>query len=360
MGKSLFDVFSLGSLHLQNRIVMAPLTRARATAEHVPTDLMVTYYRQRATAGLIVTEGTSPSPDGVGYARIPGLYTQEQVVAWRKVTNAVHEQGGRIFVQLMHTGRVSHPLNMPSEARIVAPSAVALSGTMWTDQQGMQPYPIPAAMTEADISHAIEQFSTSAALAIEAGFDGVELHGANGYLIDQFFNTASNLRTDQWGGAIENRARFAVNVAKAVSARIGAARTGIRLSPYGAFNDTLPDADMDALYEHLAKEFSKLGLAYIHLVDHYSMGAPEVPESVKYIIRENFRGTIILSGGYDGTRAATDLSANKGDLVAFGKPILANPDFVQRLRKGIPLAQPDPATFYTPGEKGYTDYPAAN
>ena len=360
MGKSLLEVFSLGSLQLQNRIVMAPMTRSRATAEHIPTDLMVTYYRQRATAGLIITEGTSPSPDGVGYARIPGLYTPAQVAAWRNITQAVHERGGRIFAQLMHTGRVSHPLNMPTEARIVAPSALGLSGTMWTDQQGMQPYPIPVAMTEADISHAIEQFSISAALAIEAGFDGVELHGANGYLIDQFLNTASNRRTDQWGGSVENRARFAVKVAQSVSSRIGAGRTGIRLSPFGAFNDTLPDVDMEALYEHLAKEFSKLGLAYIHTVDHHAMGAPEVPESVKSKLRANFRGTLILSGGYDGTRAAIDLSAGKGDLVAFGKPILANPDFVQRLKNGIPLAQPDPGTFYTPGEKGYTDYPSAN
>lgn len=265
-----------------------------------------------------------------------------------------------MFVQLMHTGRVSHPLNMPSGARVVAPSAIGLSGTMWTDQQGMQPHPVPAAMSEADISHAIEEFAASAALAIEAGFDGVELHGANGYLIDQFLNTASNQRTDQWSGTIENRARFAVRVAQAVTNRIGAARTGIRLSPYGAFNDTRPDADMDALYQHLASEFSKLGMAYIHIVDHHAMGAPEVPAAVKSKIRNAFSGTLILSGGYDATRAASDLNAGKGDLVAFGKPVLANPDFVLRLRNNTPLAQPDPNTFYTPGEKGYTDYPMAN
>ena len=360
MSKSLFEPFLLGAISLQNRIVMSPMTRSRATAEHVPTELMAAYYRQRASAGLIITEGTSPAPDGVGYARIPGLYNQTQVAAWRKVTQAVHERGGRIFVQLMHTGRVSHALNMPPEARIIAPSAVGLSGTMWTDQQGMQPYPVPVAMTEADIGHAVEQFSASAALAIEAGFDGVELHGANGYLIDQFLNTASNQRTDQWGGAIENRARFAVQVAQAVASRIGAARTGIRLSPYGAFNDMLPDADMDALYTHLAAELSRLGLAYIHIVDHHSMGAPEVPAAVKSKIRGAFHGTLILSGGYDQARAVADLNAGKGDLVAFGRPILANPDFVQRIKNGIHLAQPDPSTFYTPGEKGYTDYPSAS
>ena len=360
MSKSLFESYSLAAMSLQNRIVMSPMTRSRATAEHVPTELMTTYYEQRASVGLIVTEGTSPSPNGIGYARIPGLYTQAQAVAWRKVTQAVHERGARIFVQLMHTGRVSHPLNMPSGARIVAPSAVGLSGTMWTDQQGMQPYPIPTAMTESDINHAIEEYAASAALAIEAGFDGVELHGANGYLVDQFLNTASNQRTDQWGGSIENRARFAISVAKAVSSRIGAARTGIRLSPYGAFNDTQPDAAMDVLYQHLASEFSKLGMAYIHIVDHHAMGAPEVPAAVKSKIRDAFNGTLILSGGYDEARATADLNAGKGDLVAFGRPTLANPDFVQRLRNGILLAQPDPSTFYTPGEKGYTDYPSAS
>ena len=358
MNKSLFEAYTLGAIKLQNRMVMSPMTRSRATAEHLPTDLMATYYEQRSTVGLIVTEGTSPSPNGVGYARIPGLYSQAQAAAWRKITQAVHACGARIFVQLMHTGRVSHPFNMPADARIVGPSAIRLSDTMWTDQQGMQPYPIPVAMTEADINSAIEEFASSAALAIEAGFDGVELHGANGYLIDQFLNTASNQRADQWGGAIENRARFAIRVAQAVSSRIGAARTGIRLSPYGAFNDTQADADMDALYQHLASEFSKLGMAYIHIVDHHAMGAPEVPAAVKSKIRNAFSGTLILSGGYDETRATSDIKAGKGDLVAFGRPVLANPDFVHRLKNGIPLAQPDASTFYTPGEKGYTDYPS--
>lgn len=356
MNKSLFDGYTLGAIQLQNRIVMSPMTRSRATSEHVPTALMATYYEQRASVGLIVTEGTSPSPNGVGYARIPGLYTQAQAVAWRKITQAVHERGARIFMQLMHTGRVSHPLNMPPKARIIAPSAIGLSGAMWTDQQGMQPYPIPDAMTEADITHAIEEYAASAALAIEAGFDGVELHGANGYLIDQFLNTASNQRTDEWGGTIENRARFAICVAHAAVNRIGAQRVGIRLSPYGAFNDTQSDADMDALYQHLADQFSKLGMAYIHIVDHHAMGAPEVPAAIKSKIRDAFSGTLILSGGYDQARATSDLNAGKGDLVAFGRPILANPDFVRRVKQGIPLAQPDPSTFYTPGEKGYTDY----
>lgn len=360
MSNTLFDPYTLGSITLRNRVVMAPLTRCRATADHIPTELMATYYQQRATAGLIITEGTAPSPNGLGYARTPGLYSPEQVRGWKKITEAVHTAGGHIFVQLMHTGRVSHPLNMPSGARILAPSAIALKGSTWTDQEGMQPHPVPGVMTEADIQQAIGEYATSAALALEAGFDGVELHGANGYLIEQFLNTASNQRTDRWGGSIENRARFAIEVATAVSQRIGAKQTGIRLSPYGVFNDMVADAETEALYLHLAAELSKLELAYIHLVDHSSAGAPEVPAAIKASIRERFHGAIILSGGYDRRRADTDLAANRGDLIAYGKPLIANPDLVQRLKEEIALNPVDPDTFYTPGAKGYTDYPLAS
>lgn len=358
MSDSLFSPFPLGPITLSNRIVMAPMTRCRAGADHVPTVLMADYYGQRATAGLLITEGTSPGPDGLGYARIPGLFTPGHVAAWRLVTDRVHARGGRIFVQLMHTGRVSHPLNLPGGSRILAPSPVGLSGTMWTDQQGLQPYPVPAAMTEADIRAAIDGFAHSAALAVEAGFDGVELHGANGYLIDQFLNTASNQRTDAWGGPVANRLRFAVAVAEAAAARIGADRLGLRISPFGVFNDMKPDAEMEALYAALAGEMARLGLAYLHVVDHSAMGAPAVPVTVKHGIRAAFRGAYILSGGYDtAERAEADLAAGRGDLVAFGRPFIANPDLVRRLREQQPLAAPDPATFYTPGEKGYTDYP---
>jgi N-ethylmaleimide reductase len=343
-------------MQLKNKIVMAPMTRCRATADHIPTELMATYYKQRANAGLIITEGTSPSANGLGYARIPGLFTQEHASAWRKITEAVHETGCHIFVQLMHTGRVSHTLNMPTNSRVLAPSAIKLEETMWTDEEGALPNSQPQAMTQSDIEQAIREYSDSAALAIEAGFDGVELHAANGYLIDQFLNTASNQRTDQWGGSIENRARFAIEVAKAVTDRIGAAHTGIRLSPYGAFNSMQPDDEMDSLYIYLANELSKLKLAYIHIVDHSAMGAPEVPDSVKSAIRDNFNGSIILSGGYDRDRANTDLDANKGDLVAFGRPYLSNPDLARRLKEGSPMAEADMDTFYSPGEQGYTDY----
>ncbi len=359
MHDTLLKPFTLGTLPLSSRVVMSPLTRCRAEADHSPTALMATYYGQRATAGLIITEGTSPSADGLGYARIPGLFTPAHAEAWRQTTRAVHAQGGHIFVQLMHTGRVSHPLNMPAGARILSASAAGQSGTMWTDQRGLQPYPVPAAMSENDIQQAIREYADSAALALEAGFDGVELHGANGYLIDQFLNTASNRRADAWGGSPENRTRFALAVAQAVAARIGGGRTGIRVSPFGVFNDMRPDDEMEPLYERLARDLSGIGLAYMHIVDHSAMGAPAVPASVKEKIRRAFRGAYILSGGYDRARAEADLAADKGDLVAFGRPYIANPDLVARLRQGTELAKPDDSTFYTPGEKGYTDYAAA-
>jgi N-ethylmaleimide reductase len=227
---------------------------------------------------------------------------------------------------------------------------------MWTDSNGMQPHPVPSAMSETDIAQAIAEYAHAAKRAIEAGFDGIELHGANGYLIDQFLNTASNQRTDRWGGGIENRIRFAVEVAKACADAIGAERVGMRISPYGVFNGMVPDAGMDMLYEQLIAGLNNIGLAYIHIVDHSSMGAPEVSSALKAKIRAGFKGKYILSGGYDLVRANADLDANRGDLVAFGRPYLANPDLVQKLQSGTALAAPDPATFYTPGEKGYTDY----
>jgi N-ethylmaleimide reductase len=335
---------------------MAPMTRCRSIG-NVPGDLVTEYYTQRAEAGLIITEGTAPSPNGLGYARIPGLFNTEQAHAWRKVTDSVHKTDGRIFVQLMHTGRTSHPLNMPAGARILAPSAVGLSGAMWTDQQQMQPYPVPTPMTAADIESTLNEYAHSAVLAIEAGFDGIELHGANGYLIDQFLNTVTNKRTDEWGGSISNRIRFAVEVAKRCAAKIGGDRVGIRISPFGVFNDMAADPQMEDMFELLAGELSKLGLAYIHTVDHSAMGAPTVPQTTKDKIRHAFKGTIILSGGYDHARAESDLAANRGDLVAFGRPFLSNPKLVSKMKLGKKLIEPDLSLNYTPGPKGYTDYP---
>lgn len=355
MTTPLFTPTTLGKLQLKNPIVMAPLTRSRAT-DNVPNELMANYYRQRAGAGLIIAEGTSPSPNGIGYARIPGIYSDAQVQGWRGVTDAVHQAGGKIFVQLMHCGRVSHAANMPAGSKVLAPSAVALTGEMWTDSLGLQAYTPPVEMNEADIAHAIAEYAKACSNAIKAGFDGVELHGANGYLIDQFLNTASNQRTDQWGGSVANRIRFAVEVAKVAVAAIGAERVGIRLSPYGTFNDAVADAEMDAVYEALIGELNKLGLAYIHIVDHSAMGAPEVSPALKAKLRATFKGAYIMSGGYDAARANADLEAKRGDLVAFGRPFISNPDLVQKMRSGAELTAPDFSTFYTPGEQGYTDY----
>ena len=352
----LFSPYQLGPTPLKNRVVMSPMTRNRSLG-NIPGDIVATYYSQRAEAGLIVTEGTSPMADGLGYARIPGLFDEKQVAAWKKATSAVHEAGGRIFVQLMHTGRASHVANLPEGARVLAPSAVALKGDIWVDPDGNRPASPPEVMTAADIERTIEGYAHSCALAIEAGFDGVELHGANGYLIDQFLNTASNQRTDEWGGSVENRIRFAVEVARRSAKRIGADRLGIRVSPYGAFNEMVSDPAIEDVFETLARELSALGLVYLHVVDHSSMGAPEVTQSIKRKLREAFKQSLILSGGYDRARAEVDLTEKRADLIAFGRPFIANPRLVTRLEKGTALAEADFATFYTPGEKGYSDYP---
>lgn len=353
----LYSPYQVGDITLQNRIVMAPMTRSRAIG-NIVNELVVEYYSNRSSAGLIITEGVSPSPNGLGYARIPGLYNDEQVKAWKKVTDAVHENGGRIFVQLMHTGRISHPLNLPEGAEVVGASAVAAASTqMYTDQDGMQPLPVPKEISTEDVPKLINEFVHSAKSAVDAGFDGVELHGANGYLLEQFLNTASNKRVDKYGGSIENRNRFVLEIAAAVATAIGKNKVGIRFSPFGVFNDIIPDETTIEQYTQLAEGLKQIGIAYIHVVDHSSMGAPAVPQDVKDAIRKAFGGTIILSGGYDASRAEADLEAGKGELVAFGRPFLSNPDLVKRLAIDAELNQPDFATFYTPGEKGYNDYP---
>ncbi len=354
----LFDKFSARSLHLANRMVMAPLTRSRATPAHTPDALMATYYGQRATAGLIISEGTSPSPNGLGYPRIPGLYDAAQVEGWKAVTAAVHAQGGKIFVQLMHCGRVAHVANLPAGAEVLGPDPAACPGEMFTDTLGLQPHSAPRAMTEVDIANAVTEYSTSAQLALDAGFDGVELHGANGYLIEQFLNPLVNLRTDGHGGSIEGRNRLALEIARATVEAIGRDRVGIRLSPYGIFNGTGEFPEVRAQYLALARALSAAGLLYIHLVDHSSMGAPPVPEDFRLELRAAFDGLLILSGGFDHESAEQALVEKRGDLIAFGRSFLANPDLVARMREDAPLNPPDMATFYTPGAKGYTDYPA--
>ncbi len=354
---TLLSPYRLGDLALANRVVMAPMTRCRAV-DNRPGELEAHYYAQRAQAGLLITEGTAPGPNGLGYARIPGVYAPDQVTGWSAVADAVHEAGGRLFMQLMHVGRIAHPANMPAGAEIVAPSGVAAAGKMYTDSLGLQDHPTPRAMESVDIAQTIREFVQAARNAVDAGFDGVELHGANGYLLDQFLNPGANRRADAYGGSIEGRCRFVLEVARAVADAIGAQRTGIRLSPYGVFNDQVLFDEIDAQYTYLAAALGRAGLAYLHLVDHSSMGTPEVPRQLKQAIRDSFAGTLILSGGYDAARAEADLSAGLGDLVAFGRPFIANPDLVARFAAGAPLAAADSDTFYTPGAAGYLDYPA--
>lgn len=352
----LFAPTKLGSLPLQNRVVMSPMTRNRAIG-NVPNDLMVEYYKDRASAGLIITEGTSPSPNGLGYPRIPGAFSAAQVAGWKKITDAVHAKGAKIFLQLMHTGRIGHPNNLPAGANVIAPSAVAAAGEMYTDAEGPKSHPTPKAMTDADLKATLDEYVQAAKNAVAAGFDGVELHGANGYLLEQFIRPNSNRRTDAYGGPIENRARFVLEVVEAVTAAIGKDKVGIRLSPYGAFNDMPAYPQMEDDYAYLARQLSARGLVYIHLVDHSSMGAPVVPASIKDTFRKAFKGALILSGGYDVARAEADLAAGKADLIAFGRPFLANPDIIERWKAGASINAPDPTTFYTPGPKGYNDYP---
>lgn len=354
----LFSEYKLGDITLKNRMVMAPMTRSRAI-DNIPNELMAEYYGQRAEAGLIITEGVAPSPNGLGYPRIPGAFSKEQTEAWKQVADAVHAKGSKIFMQLMHTGRIGHPLNLPEGAEIVAPSAIVAKGEMYTDQEGPKEYPEPKEMTKEDIAQALDEYVLSSKNAIEAGFDGVELHGANGYLIEQFLNPGSNQRTDEYGGSAENRSRFAIEAAQKTVEAIGADKVGMRLSPYGAFNDVFPFEGTDEEYEYLAKELGKLNLAYIHIVDHSAMGTPEVPETIKQKIKDAFGGTIIYSGGLDKDSAEERLQKDDG-LVAFGKPFLANPDLPTRFEKNAPMNEMDMDTFYTPGKEGYTDYPFYN
>jgi N-ethylmaleimide reductase len=353
----LFDSYTLGRVSLRNRLVMAPMTRNRATASHVPTPIMATYYAQRASLGLIITEGTAPSPDGAGYARIPGVYNTEQVAAWRTVTDAVHAAGGTIFAQLMHTGRASHVDNMPGGARVVSSTATPLPEAMYTDSAAMQPASVPHALTGEEIAAVVQEYAASARLAIDAGFDGIELHAANGYLIEQFLNANVNTRTDSYGGSAAARNRFALEVARATVEAIGADRVGIRISPYGVFNATGAFAGIDEQFVSLAKALGALGLSYLHLVNHEAMGAPALPAGLSHQLKAAFGGTFIASGGLDREKAEALLASGEADLVAFGRPALSTPDLAKRLASGSPLNAPDFATFYTPGEKGYTDYP---
>jgi len=353
----LFTPAKVGAITLKNRIVMSPMTRSRAIG-NIPNDLIATYYGQRAAAGLIVTEGTSPSPNGLGYSRIPGIFSQEQVEGWKKVTQTVHEKGSKIYIQLMHSGRIGHVLNLPAGAEVIAPSAVTAAGQIWTDSAQMQDMSAPRALTAEEVQSTKAEYVQAAKNAIEAGFDGVELHGANGYLLEQFLSPISNIRTDNYGGSIENRARFVLEVAAEVANAIGADKTGIRLSPYGVASDMPHYPEIDATYKYLAEKLNELNIAYIHLVDHSAMGAPAVPIEIKQAIRSAFKNTLIMAGGLTKDSAEALLESGLADLVAFGRPFINNPDLVERFENNLPLsADLNFDLFYTPGEKGYTDYP---
>jgi len=356
---SLFAPYTMGPHHLANRIVMNPMTRCRADADGVPTPIMATYYAQRATAGMIITEGIAPSANGRGYARQPGLWSAAQIAGWKAVTAAVKAQGGVIFAQIMHTGRVSHPANMPAGGRIIAPSALALAGQMYSDAEGMQDYPVPSEMTLADIAATKAEFVTAAKDAIAAGFDGIELHGANGYLLEQFLSPHTNQRADAYGGSVANRIKFVVEVATEVAAAIGGDKVGIRLSPYGMASGMTPYPEVDETYLALTKALAEAGLIYLHIANHAAMGNPPIPADFLNSLHAAWPRTFFLGGSFDLASGQAAVDAGDSDLVGIGRAFIANPDLVARMKNATPLAAMNPDALYSPGPAGYSDYPNA-
>jgi len=350
----LLDSMPLRGLQLPNRIIMAPMTRGRAGVQRTANSLMAEYYSQRAAAGLIVTEGTAISPQGYGWMGSPALYNEAHVAGWKGVTEAVHRQGGRIFLQLWHTGRVSHPDFQDGETPI-GPSAIAASGDTHTPS-GEKPYVMPRAMTRRDIANAVREYAQAAERAWAAGFDGVEIHAANGYLIDQFIRDGSNHRTDAYGGSVQKRLRFLLEVTEAVAQRVPVDRIGVRLSPTSSYNDML-DRDPAATFTQAAKALNRFGLAYLHVVETVAEDTSSRSQMrIAPHMRAAFDGPLILNGGYGAATGAAALGAGEADLIAYGRHFLANPDLVERFRRGALLNQPDSSTFYTDGPKGYTDY----
>ena len=352
----LFESYKLGPITLANRTVMAPLTRNRAVAGFVPNPLAVEYYGQRASAGLLITEASQISQQGQGYQDTPGIYSKEQVAGWRNVTERVHSRGGHIFIQLWHVGRISHVDLQENGQAPVAPSAIRAKGKTFVGGT-FADVSEPRALTLEEIPGIVDGFKRAAANAREAGFDGVEIHGANGYLLDQFAKDGANKRTDAYGGSIENRARLMLEVAKAVSAEAGAERTGIRISPVTPAND-VSDSNPQPLFDYITDHLNALKLIYIHVIEGATGGPRDIAPFDYGSLRKRFSGTYIANNGYDFELANKVLAANEADLIAFGKPFLANPDLVERLKRGAPLNAPDKATFYGGGAKGYTDYPA--
>src|ERR1700744_3488999 len=351
----LFDSYKLGPLTLPNRLVMAPLTRNRALAGLVPNPLAVEYYGQRASAGLLISEATQVSQQGQGYQDPPGIYSKEQIAGWRKVTDRVHARGGHIFLQLWHVGRISHTSLQPNGGAPVAPSAIRANGKTFVGGT-FADVSEPRALELSEIPGIIDTFKKGAANALAAGFDGVEVHGANGYLLDQFAKDGTNKRTDAYGGSIENRAKLMLEVSRAVVAEVGAERTGIRISPVTPAND-ISDSNPQPLYDHIVDGLDALKLAYIHVVEGATGGPRDIAPFDYASLRKRFKRAYIANNGYDFALAEKMLAAKAVDLVAFGKPFISNPDLVERLKRGAPLNEWDKATFYGGGAKGYTDYP---
>jgi N-ethylmaleimide reductase len=353
--QSLFTPVQIGPYQLPNRMVMAPLTRNRASEGNEPLPMHATYYSQRAAAGLIITEATHVDPQGIGYPNTPGIHTPAQVAAWRQVTDAVHQEGGRIFVQLWHVGRVSHP-SFHNGALPVAPSAIAPAGEAMT-YEGMQPFVTPRALETGEIPALIEQFRQGAKNALEAGFDGVEVHGANGYLLDQFLRDGTNHRTDTYGGSVENRARLLLEITQAVIEVWGSDRVGVRLSPSSTFND-MTDSNPQATFGYAIQALAQLNLAYLHLLEPSEAdlrhGGTLIPTQV---FRPLYPGTLMVNWDYDKAKGNAAISTGAADLVSYGKLFISNPDLPQRFQLDAPLTEPDPTTFYGGDERGYTDYP---
>jgi 2,4-dienoyl-CoA reductase-like NADH-dependent reductase (Old Yellow Enzyme family) len=346
-----FTPVRLGRYILPNRLVMAPMTRSRAKVDGAPGDLAAEYYSQRASAGLIVTEGTQPSDDGQGYLATPGIHTPAHVAGWKRVTGAVHDKGGRIFIQIMHAGRMSHPDNTPHHRQAVAPSAIAPGSQMFT-ATGMQDIPTPRALTAEEVRQTVADFRFAARSAIEAGADGVEIHGANGYLVQQFLAPSANTRTDEYGGSIANRARFAIEVATAITEEIGADRTAIRLSPGITMWGIDEGAEGPALYRYLVGQLDRLGLAYLHILHSGD-------EKLVGDIRALWKQSLILNRpGRPRDQIGADVASGLADLESYGQMVLANPDFIARLKTGAPMNEANRASFFGGAAQGYTDYPA--
>jgi len=354
---TLFSPIELGPYTLKNRIVMAPLTRSRATAEGVPTEIMAEYYGQRASAGLIISEATCIAPEGVGYMNTPGIWNGEQVAAWNRVTQAVHDRGGRIYCQLWHVGRISHPDLQPDGRLPVAPSAIRPAGQVYTPT-GPQDYVTPRALEADELPGLVRAYRVAASNAIAAGFDGVEVHGANGYLLDEFLRDGSNQRTDAYGGSLAKRARLLLEVVEAVVGAVGAGRTGVRLSPVQPFND-MRDTDPAGHFRQVVEWLAPFGLAYLHVTE-LGKDAPGAagPWFDPRTLRGSWPGVFMSNHGYDAATGQAAIASGAADLVAYGALYIANPDLVERFRRGATLNVPDPATFYMGGEHGYIDYPA--